>query len=97
MTGPIHLTTGVWSFTPPRVTEKKDSRQPDSEKRRVGGCEVKSGMEHKRNFTALQLALDMPASDEALRHPYTYTALGSIRDGGAGLALGVCFQDENFD
>ena len=63
----------------------------------MGGYEVKSGMEHKRNFTALQLALDMHASDEALRHPYTYAALGSIRDGDAGLALGVSFQDENFD
>ena len=66
-------------------------------KRRVGGCEVKSGMKHKCNFTALQMAPDMPTSDEALRHPYTYAALGSIRDGDAGLALGVSFQDENFD
>ena len=54
MTGPIHLTTGVWSFTPPRVTEKKDSRQPDSEKRCVGGREVKSDTWHTRNSTALQ-------------------------------------------
>ena len=53
------------------------------------------GPNYKRNFTALQTALDMPASDEALRHPYTYNAQGIICNGDADLALGVSFQDEN--